>query len=277
MISGLQPDSSLAKLTWMTNREQQALQAAGMQTIAQLLRRLPRRYEDRRKSIPIHLLQDGDSVCVRVHVYSAGWRFSYKRYFEASTGTEGDSHGARLYLRWFNMPYVARLLAAGMNLSVFGKVKMYGGKLTIINPDFEVMEDDNAGHRLVEAAMGGSLTMPSENGQGNDSIHTGRIVPIYRSIPGVSARAYRELVWRILKHLSPDLPAPGYDVAPAYPYWQAVHDIHFPAETEYQRKARLRFALAECFEQQLSRLFVTAWWWICLGIWMLASTCSFCC
>ncbi len=255
MISGLQPDSSLAKLTWMTNREQQALQAAGLQTVAQLLRRQPRRYEDRRNSIPLHLLQDGDSVCVRIHVYSAGWRFSYKRYFEASTGTDGDSHGVRLYLRWFNMPYVAKLLATGMNLSVYGKVKIYGGKLTMVNPDFEIMEDDDAGLRLVEAAMGGKLTLPYEKGQGNDSIHTGRIVPIYRSIPGISARAYRELVWRILSCLSPDLQTPGYDVAPAYPYWQAVHDIHFPAEEESHRKARLRFALAECFEQQ----FRVAW------------------
>ncbi len=254
MSTGLQPDSRLERLAGITQRELKALQAAGVETVQQLLRRIPRRYEDRRNSQPIHLLQDGDTVCVRVHVYSAGWRFSYKRYFEVCVGTADDPHGARLYLRWFNMPYVAKLLATGMNLSVYGKVRVYGGKLTMANPDFEVMDDEDAGLRLVAAAMGGPL-MPPVEGQGMEAVHTGRIVPIYKGIPGLAARNYRDLVWRSLQQLAPELPAPGYDVAPAYPYWQAVRDIHFPAEEELHRKARLRFALAECFDQQ----FRVAW------------------
>lgn len=254
MNSWLQPDSELVRLSGIPKRELQALQAAGLERVSQLLRRIPRRYEDRRSSAPIHLLQDGDTACVRVHVYSAGWRFSYKRYFEVSAGTEGDPHGARIYLRWFNMPYVAKLLATGMNLSIYGKVRLYGGKLTIANPDFEVMDDEDAGHRLVQAAMGGVLPPPAEE-KNRTVIHTGRIVPIYRSVPGMAARTYRALVWRVLDQLAPDLPPPGYDVAPAYPYWQAVRDIHFPETEEMHRKARLRFALAECFEQQ----FRVAW------------------
>lgn len=254
MSTGLQPDSRLERLAGITQRELKALLAAGVETVQQLLRRIPRRYEDRRNSQPIHLLQDGDTVCVRVHVYSAGWRFSYKRYFEVCVGTADDPHGARLYLRWFNMPYVAKLLATGMNLSVYGKVRVYGGKLTMANPDFEVMDDEDAGLRLVAAAMGGPL-MPPVEGQGMEAVHTGRIVPIYKGIPGLAARTYRDLVWRALQQLAPELPAPGYDVAPAYPYWQAVRDIHFPAEEELHRKARLRFALAECFDQQ----FRVAW------------------
>lgn len=254
MNAGLQPESRLERLAGITQRELKALQAAGIDTVQQLLRRIPRRYEDRRRSEPIHMLQDGDTVCVRVHVYSAGWRFSYKRYFEASTGTINDPHGARLYLRWFNMPYVAKLLATGMNLSVYGKVRVYGGKLTIANPDFEVMDDEDAGLRLVAAAMGGPLIPPVEE-QAVAAVHTGRIVPIYRGLPGLAARSYRDIVWRTLQQLASDLPAPGYDVAPAYPYWQAVRDIHFPTEEEVHRKARLRFALAECFEQQ----FRVAW------------------
>ncbi len=254
MSAGLKPDSRLERLAGITQRELKALHAAGVETVQQLLRRIPRRYEDRRKSQPIHFLQDGDTVCIRIHVYSAGWRFSYKRYFEVAAGTVDNPHGARLYLRWFNMPYVSKLLATGMNLSVYGKVRVYGGKLTMANPDFEVLDDEDAGLRLVAAAMGGPLMPPSE-GQGAAAVHTGRIVPIYKTLPGLAARTYRDLVWRTLQQLAPDLPAPGYDVAPAYPYWQAIRDIHFPAEEELHRKARLRFALAECFDQQ----FRVAW------------------
>ena len=254
MITGLQPDSPVSRIPGLSARDLQSLQAAGVENVQQLLRRLPRRYENRSSMLPIHLVQDGDTVCARVHVFSAGWRFSYKRYFEASVGTVDDPHGARIYLRWFNMPYVFKLLATGMNLSIYGKARTYGGKMTIANPDFEVMDDEDAGHRLMEAAMGGTL-MPPVEGQEVTPIHTGRIVPIYKGLPGMAARTYRSIVWKTLQQLAPNLPAPGYDVAPAYPYWQAVRDIHFPAAEELHRKARLRFALAECFEQQ----FRVAW------------------
>lgn len=255
MKAGLQPESPLAKLAGISSRELQALHSAGLETVHQLLRRLPRRYEDRRSSAPLHLLQNGETVCLRVFLYGTAWKYSYKRYFEATCGTPGDPHGTRIFLRWFNMPYVARLLASGMNLSVYGKIKVYSGKLTMSNPDFEVMDDEDAGHRLVAAALGGALMPPLEAGQGNTPVHTGRIVPIYRSVPGISARAYRSLVWQAVQQLDAELPAPGYDVAPAYPYWQAIRDIHFPESEETHRKARLRFALSECFEQQ----FRVAW------------------
>ena len=254
MMNGLQPDAPVSRIPGIAARDTQALQAAGIQTVQQLLRRIPRRYEDRSSTLPVHLIQDGETVCARVHVFSAGWRFSYKRYFEVSAGTVDDPHGARVYLRWFNMPYVSRLLATGMNLSIYGKARAYGGKMTIANPDFEVLDDEDAGRRLVEAALGGTL-MPPVEGLEATPVHTGRIVPIYRSVPGIAARNYRTIVWNALQQVSVQLPAPGYDVAPAYPYWQAVHDIHFPASEEIHRKARLRFALAECFEQQ----FRVAW------------------
>ena len=251
----LQPDSPLAALGDVSSRDLQALRAAGVETVGQLLRRIPRRYEDRRISTPLHMLQEGDTVCLCVHVYGAAWRYAHKRYFEAMTGTAGDAHGTRLYLRWFNMPYVAKLLATGMNLCVYGKVRSYGGKLTMANPDFEVMDDEDSGRRLVEAAMGGILMPPAPQEQRSCTIHSDRIVPIYKSVAGMAARNYRAIVWQVLQQLDTQLPPPGYDVAPAYPYWQAVRDIHFPDENEVHRKARLRFALAECFEQQ----FRVAW------------------
>ena len=255
MKTGLLPDSPVSSVPGLTSREQQALIAAGVETVQQLLRRLPRRYEDRSTVVPLHLIQDGDTVCARIHVFSAGWRFSYKKYFEVSAGTPDDPHGTRILLRWFNMPYVARLLATGMNLSIYGKAHNYGGKMTIVNPDFEVMDDEDTGRRLVEVALGGSFMPPSGPQHEASSVHTGRIVPIYRSVAGIAARTYRSIVWNALQGVTPAFVAPGYDVAPAYPYWQAVRDIHFPESEDMHRKARLRFALAECFEQQ----FRVAW------------------
>lgn len=250
----LQLTDELSRLPFINARELKALQASSFMTVEDVLMRVPRRYEDRRSTKPVASLVNGETVSLLLHVYSAGWRFSYKRYFEISAGQEGEPYGARILLRWFNMPYVAKLLAMGMNLSVYGKVKEYGGKLIMVNPDFEVMEDEDAGHRLMEQAMGGmcDMSMPAPE---TERIHTSRIVPIYKGVSGLTARRFREISWNVLQELSPQVQQPGYDVAPAYPFYEALRDIHFPTSPEVSHKARMRFALAECFKQQ----FTVAW------------------
>ena len=252
--AALLPDTNLRDVAWLSERELKALQSAGLECVGDVLHRVPRRYEDRRISAPLASLVNGETYSLRVHVYSAGWRFSYKKYYEVIVGDEGNPYGPRLYLRWFNMPYVAKLIAVGMNLSIYGKVKVMGGKLTMANPDFEVMEEEDAGLRLAEIAMG-NMALPAEATPGQERVHTGRIVPVYRSVSGMAMRSFRALVWNLLRDLAAEIAPPVYDVAPTYPYRKALQDLHFPGAEEDSRKARMRFALAECFMQQ----FRVAW------------------
>lgn len=245
----------LSELSCISASELKLLQAAALYSVQDVLLRVPRRYEDRRHSKPIASIVNGETVNLQVHVYSAGWRFSYKRYFELSVGAEGDPHGARLSLRWFNMPYIAKVLAVGMRLSVYGKIKEYAGKLTMTNPDFEIIEDEDVGLRLVQAAMGEDVVYNSAAVPAPSFIHTARIVPIYRGISGMTARVYRSLMWKLLQQLQPESCTELYDIAPTYSYYQALQDIHFPNLPETSQKARMRFALSECFRQQ----FTVAW------------------
>ncbi len=250
----LLPDSALDTLPSISPRELKALHAVSFYTVGDVLRIAPHRYEDRRFSPPISTLANGESVCLQLRIYSAGWRFSYKRYYELSAGDAHDPQGGRILLRWFNMPYVSKLFAVGMLLSVYGKLRIVSGKWVICNPDFEILDDnEQAGLRLAAAALGdaappGSLPPPS-------FIHTGRIVPIYKSIPGISARSFRTLIYRLLSALHPDARWEDYDTAPSYPMTTAMRDLHFPADDATARKARMRFALSECFTRQ----FAVAW------------------
>lgn len=253
--SVLLPDTNLRRVEWLTERELKVLTASALETVGDILHRVPRRHEDRIQSAPLASLVDGMNYSLRVHVYGTGWRFSYKRYFEVIVGEPHNPYGTRLYLRWFNMPYVAKLIAVGMELSVCGKVKVYGGKLTMANPEFEAMEEEDAGMRLVDAAMGNMNEASAMVGGTRECIHTGRIVPMYRSLSGMPPRRYREIVWKLLQVLSPDAKPPVYDVAPSYSYKQALIDLHFPATMDVNHKARMRFALSECFLQQ----FRVAW------------------
>ena len=86
---------ALSEFAWVTPRELKALQAASYTTVGDVLLRVPRRYEDRRCTKPINALLSGETASLQLHVYSAGWRFSYKRYFEVSAGAEGEPYGPR--------------------------------------------------------------------------------------------------------------------------------------------------------------------------------------
>ncbi len=249
----LLPSTALDTLTFLSARGLKALRASGFSDVGDVLRVPPRRYEDRRNSPPLASLSNGENVCLQLRIYAAGWRISYKRYYELSAGAAEEPDGARVLLRWYNMPYVAKLLAVGMQLSVYGKLRYHSGHWVICNPDFEVLNDEEqAGLRLAATALGESAgdAQPAPR-----FIHTGRIVPIYRSIPGISARNLRELIYEMLARLAPDGEWEDYDPAPTYPLHRALRDLHFPPDDATAHKARLRFALSECFARQ----FAVAW------------------
>ncbi len=197
------------------------------------------------------------SACYFVRVVSCGWKFSFKRYFEAvvvdAQASESDSSALRLHLRWFHMPYIAKLLARGQSIYVYGQLKQYAKQLCMMNPEFEVKEDD-AGLRLAQQALGGSfegaIDVPEATPSQSVSIHTDRLVPVYRTLSGMQPRCYRELVWRLLQQLDGGTQPPYYDVAPQYPWCEALRDLHFPEEESLIRKAKMRLALGECFLQQ---------------------------
>ena len=68
MSESLLPESPLASLAGISPREQKALQAAGLETVGQLLQRIPRRYEDRRTSHSLHLLTPSNLAVVRIEL-----------------------------------------------------------------------------------------------------------------------------------------------------------------------------------------------------------------
>ncbi len=245
----------IAQLDSLTEKDQKALSSAGLHSVGDILLRPPKRHEDRRSGLRLTEGVLHQPACYHVNVISCGWKFSFKRYFEALVVDASDDAASalRLHLRWFHTPYIAKLLAQGQTLYIYGKLKHYGQQLCIVNPEFEIKEED-AGLRLAQQALGGSLEgapdYPQASTAESVSIHVDRIVPIYRSVSGMTARAYRELVWRLLEQLDGATTPPYYDVAPQYPWTEALRDLHFPEDLSLIRKAKMRLALSECFLQQ---------------------------
>jgi len=158
---------------------------------------------------------------------------SGKGFYEAVVldGTGGVFGSGKITCRWFNMPFIHKLVAAGQEVIVYGKVKDSNGRLIIEHPEFEILrEDDEPG----------------------DSIHLERIVPIYRNIAGFAQRRLREIMHLLLIQCDPATLDVPFDVDPSMPRAMALRAAHFPESLEAAAAARRRFALEEFFALQLN-------------------------
>jgi ATP-dependent DNA helicase RecG len=224
----------LVNLPQLLGKESAILAAAGYATAAQLLNHIPKRYEDRRRFDRFPTQGSTQSVCLRGTVIDAGMRFlgPGRRFYEAVVldGTGGVFGSGKITCRWFNMPFIQKVIATGHDVIVYGKVKDQNGRLIIDHPEFEVVKEDDSA----------------------TSIHIERIVPIYRNISGISQRRLREIIHLLLLQIDPSSLVPPHEVDPDFPRAEALLQVHFPASVEQAATARRRLALEEFFALQLN-------------------------
>ncbi len=225
----------LASLSLLPAREVAALAAAGYQTAAQVLDHLPKRHEDRRRFDQFPNQPGATAVCLRGTVIDTAQRHfgAGRGFYEAVVmdGTGGVFGCGKITCRWYNMAFIHKLVAAGQEVVVFGKVKEANGRLIIDHPEFEVLrEDDGAA----------------------ESIHLQRIVPIYRNIAGLAQRRLREIIHLLLHECAPATLAAAFEVVPGAPRAEALREAHFPESPGQGQTARRRFALEEFFAIQLN-------------------------
>ena len=228
----LAADTELSAVGFLAAKEVISLSSAGIRTIRHLLDWLPRRYEDRRRFDSFPTQAGGAAVCVRGTVVDTRNRFGPRiRFYEAVVAdASGSPMGpATITCRWFNMPFLSKVLAAGQEIVLHGKPKDFQGRVVIDHPDFEVIKDD-----------------------AGPSIHLERIVPIYRNVSGIAQRRLREIQYLVADEVDAGTLGIGFEVDPTYPRHEAYREVHFPDSAEQADAARRRFALEEFFNVQLN-------------------------
>lgn len=208
-------------------REIEALKLAGFESIGNLLDWLPKRYEDRRRFDAFPAQEGGPGVCLRGRVIDTQRKgFGGKGVYEAIVEDHAGAGLSRITCRWFNMPFLAKVIAAGQEIVLFGKPQTSAGRLVFNHPEFEVITDETS------------------------RIHLERIVPIYKNISGLTQRRLRELLFAILESLDPNEVQPLYEIDKTYPRFEAYREAHFPDELSLTEVARRYFAKEEFFLQQ---------------------------
>ncbi len=188
------------------------LEAKGLKTVEDLLSYAPFRYEDRSNVKTIHDLAPGEMATVLAEVRSmkmSGFRRKNLGLFQA---TFTDASQATLAAKWFHGGYLADIFAPGQKVALFGKVEFdsYSGGLAMMHPEFEILSGDD---------------------EGDASLHTGRVVPVYTAVGKITTRVFRVLLDRILREIPtlPD-PVPEHILATLKLPTRAaaVRDLHFP-------------------------------------------------
>ncbi len=175
---------SLAELDWIPRPRLLALRRLGIETAEDLLTHFPRRHEDRYQ-FPHFPREESDvPICLCGEVIKTSLRRfgGWKKIFEATLEESSpNALSEPLVCRWFNLHYVQKMIATGERIVVFGKPRLRGKRICMDHPEFEVIENDE-----------------------EISIHFRRIAPIYPATEGLSQRALRSIIYRLLNEISDD-------------------------------------------------------------------------
>jgi ATP-dependent DNA helicase RecG len=194
---------------------------------------LPRRYDDLREMTDLGDLvwaEDGTVVSARVRVADIRVEPTFRRRVQRTVARLEDDTGW-IEATWFGRRYIERRLRPGDRVVVSGKVKHFGRKLTLDNPEFQA-----------DAA-------------GADLLHVGRIVPVYRLTAGLTAQrlrlAVRDALDRAGGRYPEYLPTELCREEGLVGIGPALEEAHFPSSFDGRDRALDRLAFDELLALQI--------------------------
>jgi len=206
-------------------RTAKKLTDAGIASVGQLLLHAPRRYLDRSQLFDLSSVPLGEEVTVGGRVTSTSRRrISRNRTMVEATITDGTS---TLKAVWFN-PYLK--IAEGEEIALSGKAELFRGRLQMKTPDL-----DRLG--------------------GEDSLVTGRVVPIHPSVGGLAPTKLRVSMDNALRRSRPItevVPGDILDRQGLVGRDEAIVGVHFPDDRAESDRARARLIFDEFFRIEVA-------------------------
>jgi len=218
-----------AEVKGLAGKRSQALAKAGIDSVADLLHHVPRRYIDRSMKSPIASIPIGSEVTVIGEVQSVSMRRPRRNLAIIEARIADES--ATIKAVWFNQTFRKRQLTEGAQVALSGVVESFRGALQMKSPAVDVLD------------------APSE------SLITGRIVPIHGSVGQVSPGIMRRSIHNALLRSRPitDVVPPEFIEAHGLiDRDRAFGTIHFPETIEDVGPARARLVYDELFRLELA-------------------------
>ncbi len=221
--------------TFLSKRQKSILSKNGIESITQLFRHFPYRYENRGEIKKIKDLQEGEFALVKGKIIAVKGRKGFRKNISIVEGLITDESG-NLHIIWFNQSWVENQLIAQKTYYFFGRISLFstirGVRLQLENPDFEEASQDEVM----------------------------KIIPVYKKIGIFGSKSLREFIRKGLEQVEIDDFLPKEILRKeAFPELkEAFFKIHFPQdEKELQSvedrtsPAVKRFVFEELFAFQL--------------------------
>jgi ATP-dependent DNA helicase RecG len=205
------------------------LNGAGVETVADLLHHLPRTYVDRSDRPELSRVPLGTEVTVVGEVKSIATRRPRAKL--AITEARISDATATLKVVWFNQPFRERQLTPGTEAAFSGTVESYRGSLQMANPVVAPLNSER------------------------ESLHMGRIVPIYPQIGKIKPFELIDAISNALRRARPIMdPLPDVLLAERglMSRDSAFADIHFPETLDRTGPARERLVYDELLRLELA-------------------------
>ena len=203
----------------------------GITTKGELLRHVPRRYDDYSNVLPIRLMQPG-LVSFRGQIERVASRYARARKLHLTEAIISDGTGT-IKAIWFNQQYLAKTLPIGTPVMISGELKFKNNDLALQNPAIETLD---------------------ATGETNEA---GKIIPIYPETDGLSSRQLRALIRPLLPMTTTMLETLPLELVKKYKLAnlsEALTEVHQPSSQTALDKARYRLAFEELWYLMVASL-----------------------
>ncbi|EMY71324.1 ATP-dependent DNA helicase RecG [Leptospira vanthielii] len=229
MKQGLDLSQSLSTLKGIGPKRKSVLLEHGVSTYFELLTYFPRRYLDRNFTKDI-ILKQGDVVTLLGTIADSYIVHGKKSRLLVGFRTLNNERINLVFFRGVN--FFHKIFTIDKKVVVSGKLEYYKG-YQILHPEYEFLSDKE---------------------DPEDSIHAGRIIPLYPSTEalkeeGLDSKGLRKLIHQVLEggKIAENLPKNLVKKRTLLGRDEAFHEIHFPETMEAVQIARKRFAYEEFF------------------------------
>ena len=225
-------DKSIQYIKGVGPKRFQTLRRLGIHTPRDLLYYFPRTYQDRSQIENISALQKGITSMVKGKVFNVksyntrGWR----NIFEISVA-DGTSI---LLVKWFNQPYLNDVFQVNDHVFLYGKVSVYKQALQMVNPEYEIVSEEDG--------LGESVA----------------ILPVYSLTEDMRQPRFRKLMKQVVdeySHLVDEIfTADILKKHKFVPITFAIKNIHFPDlfDSLAESKKRLKYEEFFTFETAMA-------------------------
>ena len=160
-------DIALSSIRGIGPARLKAFEAAGIRSVRELVMYLPREYRDLSQTTALDALKPGDVAAVQVRVVGEASERRARRLLITRVYVTDDTD--TLPVIWYNQPWLKKQMEPGRQLLLYGRVEMKKGYPALVSPS-------------IEANRG--------------------IIPVYRPIAGIPAKALRQSVETCLLYTS---------------------------------------------------------------------------